>query len=440
MKVKLQVVLIAALATLSIAISAGAGVNPGDTITKDQADKVADLVSPGNLILVKQGMTMKIVPTDRLEWPPPYKAATEKYSPQVQLTPDGTLKNYQAGLPFPLVDANDPQAALKVMWNFSYRPLYTDDAISKNVEIASYKPGSTPSDPVEHFTIGNVGFYNNTGRTEVAPIPTDPEATTGGNPLPLRRVSVSRAVRDARLRIHPLPQHRSEGRRQQLDDESAHAACESRVGQRTFGRARHVRARRGAGRRRHLREQPRSRFVLRLRRENRGLQLQAARQEADARGRQCGELSGQGVPHRRRPNDLSRELGDAPALRDRGGRETDLGASAAACRFRSGSSISTPKDGSSRRRTNTTTTASCGRHLRPSTRTATARSPTRSVAIWPFKRMFQTALVDEDVPTGFSTVALSPGFETDEHESWYINMGIATDNFFNPTTMSNAAH
>src|SRR5271157_6490077 len=107
MKIKFAVVALLALAALAIAGSPCAGVNPGDTITKDQADKVADLVSPGNLILVKQGMTMTIVPTDRLEWPPPYKAATEKYSPQVSLAPDGTLKNYQAGLPFPLVDAND---------------------------------------------------------------------------------------------------------------------------------------------------------------------------------------------------------------------------------------------------------------------------------------------------------------------------------------------
>ena len=47
-----------ALTILSLANSPRAGVNPGDTITKDQADKVADLVSPGNLVLVKQGMTM----------------------------------------------------------------------------------------------------------------------------------------------------------------------------------------------------------------------------------------------------------------------------------------------------------------------------------------------------------------------------------------------
>src|SRR5712692_1355763 len=86
-----------------------AQVSPGDVIGKDQAGKVANLVSPGNLMLVKQGMQLKIVPTERLEWPPPYKAATEKYSAQVGLGPDGTLKNFVAGQPFPLLDPNDPQ-------------------------------------------------------------------------------------------------------------------------------------------------------------------------------------------------------------------------------------------------------------------------------------------------------------------------------------------
>ncbi len=97
---------------------ARAQVTPGEIITPDNASKVADLVSPGNFILVRQGMTMKIVPTAHLEWPPPYKEATERYSPQVSLGADGSLKNYVAGLPFPLVDANDPDAATKIMWNY----------------------------------------------------------------------------------------------------------------------------------------------------------------------------------------------------------------------------------------------------------------------------------------------------------------------------------
>src|SRR5258707_6452109 len=121
MKIKLAAAVLIALATLAITGSPSAGVSPGDTITKDQAEKVADLVSPGNLLLVKQGMTMRIVPTERLEWPPPYKAATEKYHAQVLLAPDGSLKGYAAGLPFPLCDSNHSQAAQEVMWDFSHR-------------------------------------------------------------------------------------------------------------------------------------------------------------------------------------------------------------------------------------------------------------------------------------------------------------------------------
>ena len=159
---------------------ARAQVNPGDTIAKDEARKVADLVSPGNLMLVEQGMQLKIVPSERLEWPPPYKAATEKYSAQVRLSEQGELQNYAAGLPFPLLDPNDPQAAVKVMWNFSFRPQYSDDADIRDVEVVSYRPNGLLADPIEHFTIGRFAFYNNMGRTEVQPTPTDSEATVAG--------------------------------------------------------------------------------------------------------------------------------------------------------------------------------------------------------------------------------------------------------------------
>ena len=36
-------------------------VKPGDHITKENAARVADLVSPGNYVLVRQGMEMNIV-------------------------------------------------------------------------------------------------------------------------------------------------------------------------------------------------------------------------------------------------------------------------------------------------------------------------------------------------------------------------------------------
>ena len=57
-------------------------------VTPANASRVKDLVSPGVYYKVQHGMTMKIVPTERVDWPPPYKEATEKYSAQVSLAPD----------------------------------------------------------------------------------------------------------------------------------------------------------------------------------------------------------------------------------------------------------------------------------------------------------------------------------------------------------------
>ena len=174
---RLSVRLLALTMALAPALAWGQ-VKPGDVITKDNAAKVADLLSPGNYALVQEGMQMRIVPSGKLEWPPPYTQATEKYSSQCELAPDGTLKNYTAGLPFPLVDANDPSVATKILWNFSFRPLYSDDIDARGVEVASYGPSG--GDPLSYFTVGHFSFYNNIGRIEVPPIPTDPDAAASG--------------------------------------------------------------------------------------------------------------------------------------------------------------------------------------------------------------------------------------------------------------------
>lgn len=107
---------------------AAADVQPGDRITKENADSVAELVSPGVLWAVQHGMNMKIVAARDLPMPKRYVEATEKYSAQVRLSDDGlALEGYVAGMPFPNVDPNDPQAALKIMWNYEYRPFFIDD-------------------------------------------------------------------------------------------------------------------------------------------------------------------------------------------------------------------------------------------------------------------------------------------------------------------------
>src|ERR1700719_2487313 len=108
MKILAGLLIFAVMTIAGFRISHAASLKPGDLITPENASAVADLVSPGNLYLVKQGMRMKIVPTDHLDYPTPYKNATEKYSSQVSLGSDGELRNYVAGLPFPLIENNDP--------------------------------------------------------------------------------------------------------------------------------------------------------------------------------------------------------------------------------------------------------------------------------------------------------------------------------------------
>src|ERR1700731_1974864 len=441
MKVKLEVVATLALAVLSIAGSPRAGVNPGDTITAAQADKVADLVSPGNLILVKQGMTLKIVPTDRLEWPPPYKSATEKYSPQVSLAPDGTLKGYAAGLPFPLVDANDPQAAMKVMWNFSYRPLYTDDAISKNVEIASSKPGSPAADPVEHFTIGNVGFYNRIGRTEVNPTRTGPEASKAGiryrfGAYPFLEPSEMRGFGFIRYRsIDPKIEDNSwmysKGSRHVL---RASASELSDILTQVAGGPAAI----GAGAATYASNlDPDSFFGFAAKIEDFNYKflgvkpMLAVVHAANSPAKACDTDGGRTIcPENWEMRQLYAIEADAKQTSMLG---TTVSIPKRIFYIDSEAWVITASDQYDREGKLWKTVATFNAYRdRP--------IPTARVAIWPFKRMFQTALVDEDVTTGFSTVALSPGVETDEHESWYINMGIATNNFFNPVTMSNAAH
>ena len=49
---------------------------PGEIITRSNYPAVQPYLSPGNYELVRKGMPLRIVPSTRLDWPPPYLAAT----------------------------------------------------------------------------------------------------------------------------------------------------------------------------------------------------------------------------------------------------------------------------------------------------------------------------------------------------------------------------
>src|ERR1700724_3823643 len=168
---------IALLALAAMSLPGEAGVKPGDFINPDNAAQVKDLVSPGVFYKVQHGMTMKIVPTLRVDWPPPYKDATEKYSSQVQLSKDHrSLIGYVAGQPFPLIDANDPFVATKVVWNNVWRPIQSDDYDLRYFDCDTVYTGlNKPFFEVAYGQIGHYAGYDLVGRTEVDPLPVDPD-------------------------------------------------------------------------------------------------------------------------------------------------------------------------------------------------------------------------------------------------------------------------
>ena len=169
-----------ALILLSAACAAApafAQVKPGDFITAANASKVKNLVSPGTYYKVNRGMTMKIVPSERIDWPPPYRDATEKYSAQVRLSADHrSLVGYVAGQPFPLLDPNDPHVATKIIWNNVFKPMWSDDYDLRFYDCdTSYEHNGPEARQIEYFQIGHYAGYDLVGRTEVEPMPIDPD-------------------------------------------------------------------------------------------------------------------------------------------------------------------------------------------------------------------------------------------------------------------------
>jgi hypothetical protein len=119
---------------------------------------------------------MKIVPTKKVEWPRAYRDATEAYSSQVRLSADhNTVENYVAGMPFPNIDPNDPDAAIKIMWNYQYKPLITDDVLMRDFQVPSGPMTYTsPMVPDREFTVGDMRRLYYTGRLFVDPKPEMP--------------------------------------------------------------------------------------------------------------------------------------------------------------------------------------------------------------------------------------------------------------------------
>jgi hypothetical protein len=168
-------ILAVTIALLMPAYLLQADVQPGDVITKANADKVKDLTSPGMYWCVLYGWPMKIIEAKPIPMRKAFQEATEKYASQVKLTPDGLgLVNYVAGRPFPNIDPNDKQAAVKIMQNFSFT-VTIDDLDLRNFD-ADTGPISEerPLQVERHFLLDHFRRLSYVGRLYVDPKPEIP--------------------------------------------------------------------------------------------------------------------------------------------------------------------------------------------------------------------------------------------------------------------------
>ncbi len=161
---------------------ANATVKVGDVITPQNAAQVRDLVSPGVYYSVTHGMRMNIIAPERVDWFSPYRDATEKYSQQVRLTNDHrSMVGYVAGQPFPLIDPNDPYVGTKIIWNNVFRPISSDDYDLRFYDCQSeYVRLGEDQKMIDDIEIGHYAGYNLVGRTEVEPLPIDPDFKQSG--------------------------------------------------------------------------------------------------------------------------------------------------------------------------------------------------------------------------------------------------------------------
>jgi hypothetical protein len=154
-----------------------AELKPGTIIGADNVDQYSRYVPAAARFAVAHGFRMRTLPEQRVEWSQGYQHATEKYSPQVTLDSDGYIRNYIAGMPFPLIDANDPAAAAKIAYNWHMGPFMPDD-----FSIAPWSSNAYASDPASPLRIVTSGdadyaceqfdFLRFAHRTDVDPRPT----------------------------------------------------------------------------------------------------------------------------------------------------------------------------------------------------------------------------------------------------------------------------
>ena len=146
----------------ALAAPAG-GPPPGSVLSKDNWQEARDLLPPEILRHYEHGEYANRViawPLGVYLWDPDFAATTQANRGKYDVGPQGTVVDkttgkqppFVYGFPFPDIDPKDPQAAVKILWNFEYQ--YWNDGNSHNVTMLNW----LSPDRVERETIQTVHF------------------------------------------------------------------------------------------------------------------------------------------------------------------------------------------------------------------------------------------------------------------------------------------
>lgn len=152
------------------------GLREGDVIDRINASQYKSILTPGLEWTIEYGLRMKMIETKNVSLPRRYMEATEKYSGQVRLGKHGhSLENYVAGQPFPKIDPNDPDVAIKIMWNYYQNGALTDDLAARLFDADTgpiAKDG--PLSVERHYIVDQLRRLSYVGRLWVDPKPNLP--------------------------------------------------------------------------------------------------------------------------------------------------------------------------------------------------------------------------------------------------------------------------
>jgi hypothetical protein len=148
---------------------------PGTVVGADNLDTWREFLPPSIQWAIGRGMRIEVIEARDIPLEPARLAATQKYHAQCRLSPDkNQVLNYVAGLPFPLADERDPDAAVKLVFNFENR-IAVDDLDVRNFECDTGSIGASSGLTVErHFLLAHFRRLYYVSRLYHDPKPTWP--------------------------------------------------------------------------------------------------------------------------------------------------------------------------------------------------------------------------------------------------------------------------